>query len=55
MTPEVVHVSAGLKHAKTKGVRIGRPRRVFDRQRALDMRTRELGVGQGTVVRAING
>jgi putative DNA-invertase from lambdoid prophage Rac len=33
-------VSAGLKHAKAKGVRIGRPRRVFDRQRALDMRHR---------------
>jgi DNA invertase Pin-like site-specific DNA recombinase len=55
-------VSAGLKHAKAKGVRIGRPRRVFDRQRALDMRqqgmsfpaiARELGIGQGTVVRAI--
>lgn len=57
-------VSAGLKHARSKGVRIGRPRRVFDRQRALDMRqqgmsfpaiARALGVGQGTVVRAING
>jgi len=55
-------VSAGLKHAKTKGVRIGRPRRVFDRQRALDMReqgmsfpaiARELKIGQGTVVRAV--
>jgi DNA invertase Pin-like site-specific DNA recombinase len=31
-------VSAGLKHAKAKGTRIGRPRVVFDRQRALDMR-----------------
>jgi DNA invertase Pin-like site-specific DNA recombinase len=55
-------VSAGLKHAKTKGVRIGRPRRVFDRQRALDMRQQgmsfpaiadALGVGYGTVVRGI--
>ena len=57
-------VSAGLKHAKAKGTRIGRPRRVFDRQRVLDMRhqgmsypqiARELGVGYGTVVRGIDG
>ena len=56
-------VSAWLKHAKTKGVRIGRPRRVFDRQRALDMRqqgmsfpaiARELGIGYGTVVRGMD-
>ena len=56
-------VSAGLKHAKTKGVRISRPRRVFDRQRALDMRqqgmsfpaiARELGIGYGTVVRGMD-
>jgi DNA invertase Pin-like site-specific DNA recombinase len=56
-------VSAGLKHAKAKGTRIGRPRRVFDRQRALDMReqgmsypaiARALSVGYGTVVREIN-
>jgi DNA invertase Pin-like site-specific DNA recombinase len=55
-------VSAGLKHAKAKGTRIGRPRRVFDRQRALDMRqagmsypaiARALGIGQGTVVRTV--
>jgi DNA invertase Pin-like site-specific DNA recombinase len=55
-------VSAGLKHAKAKGTRIGRPRVVFDRQRALDMRqqgmsypaiARALGVGYGTVVRGI--
>jgi putative DNA-invertase from lambdoid prophage Rac len=55
-------VSAGLKHAKSKGQRIGRPRRVFDRQKALDLRqqgmsypqiARALGVGQGTVVRAV--
>jgi DNA invertase Pin-like site-specific DNA recombinase len=57
-------VSAGLKNAKAKGTRIGRPRVVFDRQRALDMRqqgmsfpaiARALGVGQGTVVRAVQG
>jgi putative DNA-invertase from lambdoid prophage Rac len=55
-------VSAGLKHAKANGAAIGRPRRVFDRQRALDMRTQGmsypeiaqvLGVGYGTVVRGI--
>ena len=55
-------VSAGLKHAKAKGTRIGRPRRVFDRQRALDMREQgmsypqiaaSLRVGYGTVVRGI--
>ena len=57
-------VSAGLKHAKAKGTSIGRPRRVFDRQRALDMRqqgmsypaiARALGIGYGTVVREIDG
>jgi putative DNA-invertase from lambdoid prophage Rac len=57
-------VSAGLKHAKAKGTPIGRPRRVFDRQRAMDLRqqgmsypqiARELGVGYGTVVRGIDG
>jgi DNA invertase Pin-like site-specific DNA recombinase len=55
-------VAAGLKNAKAKGTRIDRPRRVFDRQRALDMReqgmsfpaiARALGVGYGTVVRGI--
>ena len=55
-------VSAGLKNAKANGTRIGRPRRVFDRQRALDMRQQgmsfpaiadALGVGYGTVVRGI--
>jgi DNA invertase Pin-like site-specific DNA recombinase len=43
---------------------VGRPRRVFDRQRALDMRqqgmsypaiARALGIGYGTVVREIDG
>jgi DNA invertase Pin-like site-specific DNA recombinase len=57
-------VSAGLKHAKANGQTIGRPRRIFDRQKALDMReqgmslpriARELGIGYGTVVRAIEG
>jgi DNA invertase Pin-like site-specific DNA recombinase len=54
-------VAAGMKSARAKGKAIGRPRRVFDRQRALDLReqgmsypaiARELGVGLGTVVRA---
>ena len=55
-------VRAGIKNAKANGKELGRPRRVFDRQRALDLRSqglsypqiaRTLGVGQGTIVRAI--
>jgi DNA invertase Pin-like site-specific DNA recombinase len=55
-------VAAGLKNAKAKGTRVGRPRVVFDRQRALDMRqqgmsypaiARALKIGYGTVVREI--
>jgi DNA invertase Pin-like site-specific DNA recombinase len=55
-------VSLGLKNAKANGVALGRPRRVFDRQKALDLRgqglsfpeiARELRVGYGTVVRGI--
>ena len=55
-------VSLGLKNAMAAGVSLGRPRRVFDRQRAMDLRdqglsfpeiARELGVGYGTVVRGI--
>jgi DNA invertase Pin-like site-specific DNA recombinase len=47
-----------------KGKRLGRPKRVFDRQRAVQLRqqgrslqqiARELGVGLGTVVRALDG
>ena len=57
-------VAAGIKHAKSNGVQMGRPRRVFDRQRALEMRhagasfppiAKTLGVGVGTVVRTIKG
>ncbi len=57
-------VAAGMKTARAKGKAIGRPRRVFDRQRALDLRAggmsypaiaRDLGVGVGTVVRACAG
>ena len=57
-------VSAGMRNARQKGKRLGRPKAVFDRQRAVELRqqglslpriARELGVGLGTVVRAING
>jgi putative DNA-invertase from lambdoid prophage Rac len=57
-------VCAGVKNARFKGKRLGRPKRVFDRQRALELRqqgrslphiARELGVGLGTVVRALDG
>jgi putative DNA-invertase from lambdoid prophage Rac len=57
-------VMAGMKSAKAKGKAIGRPRLVFDRQRAVDLRAqgisypqiaRELGLSLGTVVRACAG
>jgi len=57
-------VCAGVKNARQKGKRLGRPKAVFDRQRAVELRqqgrsfpeiARELGIGLGTVVRAING
>ena len=57
-------VCAGVKNARQKGKRLGRPKRVFDRQRVMELRqqgrsfsqiARELGIGLGTVVRAING
>ncbi len=56
-------VCAGVRNARQKGKRLGRPKRVFDRQRAVESRqqgqslpqiARELGVGLGTVVRAVN-
>src|SRR5690242_7365752 len=56
-------VCAGVRNARQKGKRLGRPKRVFDRQRAVELRqqgrslpqiARELGVGLGTVVRAVN-
>jgi DNA invertase Pin-like site-specific DNA recombinase len=55
-------VSAGLRNARAKGTRIGRPRRVFDRQKAMDLRAqgmsgpqiaKELGIGYGTVIRGL--
>jgi DNA invertase Pin-like site-specific DNA recombinase len=55
-------VAAGIKNARANGVEFGRPRRILDRQRAVEPRNegmsypeiaRTLGVGQGTVVRAI--
>ena len=57
-------VRAGIKSAKHKGKRLGRPKRVFNRQTALELRAaglsfpqiaKELGVGVGTVYRAIAG
>jgi putative DNA-invertase from lambdoid prophage Rac len=57
-------VRAGVNNAKKNGKQLGRPRVVFDRQKAMDMRAagislpqiaRALGVGQGTVVRALDG
>lgn len=57
-------VNAGIKHARAKGKRLGRPSRVFDRQRARDLRAggmsfraiaKELGVGLGHVQRAVKG
>ena len=55
-------VASGVANAKRQGKRLGRPRRVFDRGRALELRkqglsfpkiAQELGVGLGTVVRSI--
>ncbi len=57
-------VCAGMRNARQKGKRLGRPKAVFDRQRAVELRrqgmslpriARELGVGLGTVARAVNG
>jgi DNA invertase Pin-like site-specific DNA recombinase len=53
-------VKAGLKNARAKGKRLGRPRRVVDSFRVADLRaagaswrevSRELGVGLGTLYR----
>jgi DNA invertase Pin-like site-specific DNA recombinase len=59
-------VMAGLEHAKKSGTKsgrpIGRPRRVFDRERVLRLRregrslrsiAEELGLGLGTVTRTL--
>lgn len=55
-------VSAGIKHAKAKGVKMGRPKRIFDRGKVAEMRAagasyaaiaKALGVGEGTVVRVV--
>jgi len=57
-------VTSGVANAKRQGKQLGRPRRVLDRARALELRkhgmsfpkiAQELGVGLGTVVRAIQG
>ena len=53
-------IKAGQARAKAKGADFGRPRRVFDRQRVVELRdggmswpkiSKELGIGQGTAVR----
>ncbi len=55
-------VKAGLRNARAKGKRLGRPRRVVDASRITDLRTsgvswrgiaQELGVGLATVYRAV--
>jgi len=55
-------VASGVANARRQGKRLGRPRRVFDLGRALELRqqglsfpkiAQELGVGLGTVVRSI--
>lgn len=56
-------VAAGVKNARQKGKRLGRPKAIFDRQRAVELRqqglslpriARELGVGLGTIARTLN-
>jgi DNA invertase Pin-like site-specific DNA recombinase len=57
-------VQAGIANAKRNGKQLGRPKVIFDRQKAIDMRAaglslpkiaQTLGVGQGTVVRVLGG
>jgi putative DNA-invertase from lambdoid prophage Rac len=57
-------VRAGVANAKKNGKALGRPKAVFDRHKAIEMRAaglsfpqiaKVLGVGQGTVVRAVAG
>jgi|SRR5581483_733845 len=54
-------VCAGLRHARAKGKKLGRPRKVVDRDRIAKLRaagvswraiSREMGLGLGTVLRA---
>ena len=54
-------VRAGLRHARAKGKRLGRPRVIVDRERIAALRNSgaswraislELGLGEGTVRRA---
>ncbi|HZO55375.1 MAG TPA: recombinase family protein, partial [Bryobacteraceae bacterium] len=55
-------VRAGVANAKKNGKQLGRPKVIFDRQKAMELRAagislpqiaKALGVGQGTVVRAL--
>jgi DNA invertase Pin-like site-specific DNA recombinase len=57
----VERVKAGLRNARAKGKRLGRPRKVLDTVRIADLRSRgvgwkriaaEMGVGVGTIYRA---
>jgi DNA invertase Pin-like site-specific DNA recombinase len=56
----VERVKAGLRNARAKGKRLGRPRRVVDTRRIAGLRTqgigwkaisREMGIGVGTLYR----
>ncbi len=55
-------VRAGLRNARAKGKKLGRPRKAVDRSRIASLRRvgcswaaigQELGVGEGTVRRAV--
>jgi len=55
-------VTAGLRAAKNRGIRIGRPKLVFDRQKVIDLHiagkshgkiATELGLNRGTVYRTL--
>jgi putative DNA-invertase from lambdoid prophage Rac len=55
-------VASGIANAKRSGKQLGRPKRIFDRSKALELRrqgasfpriARELGIGVGTAVRAV--
>jgi len=57
-------VQAGVRRARAQGKRIGRPRRVFDREEVHRLRrqrlsiakiARRMGLGVGTVARTLNG
>jgi DNA invertase Pin-like site-specific DNA recombinase len=60
----VERVKAGLRNAKAKGKRLGRPKRVVDARRVAGLRaqgvgwkkiSREMGIGVGTLYRFVRG